>query len=215
MCRFMNVNFFHHHLVFTVFIRRSNQELKEHCTTNGLHIDPFTINLDRPSVKFQVPVSIANRNTEAEDPTDIDDVDPVASVSEEVVGGTKPKYCCVVGCSNNTRRDVKFFNIPCRNLEQRKLWLQAINRMDEDGNPWMPRKWSKICSSHFIGGKPSPTRKDFISHGLLVEVKTGLRSQRIALCNIESNVTLDVISVTEGLTDEPLTERIQLTILLS
>ena len=166
------------HLLITVFIRRSNQELKEHCTTNGLHIDPLTINLERPNVTFQLPGSVAKGTPEAEDPMNVDDIDPVASVSEEVVGGTKPKlgkgsiYCCVVGCSNNSRRDthrVKLFNIPSRNLEQRKLWLEAINRQDEDGNAWMPRKWSKICSSHFVGGKPSPTRKGFIGHGLLVE----------------------------------------------
>ena len=102
----------------------------------------------------------------------VDDVDPDISADEEVVGVTKPKlgkgsiYCCVVGCSNNSKRDahrVKFFQIPSRNLEQRKLWIRAINRIDEDGNAWVPRKSSKVCSSHFIGGKPSPTRKEFIS----------------------------------------------------
>ena len=163
------------------FIRRSNQELKEHCTTNGLHIDPLTINLERPNVTFQLPGSVAKGSPEAEDPMNIDDVDPDTSVGEEVVGVTKPKlgkgsmYCCVVGCSNNSKRDaprVKFFQIPSRNPEQRKLWIRAINRIDEDGNAWVPPKSSKVCSSHFIGGKPSPTRKELISHGLLVEVKT-------------------------------------------
>ena len=156
----------------TAFIRRSNQELKEHCTTNGLHIDPLTINLDRPNVKFQVPGTTANRTLAAEDPMRVNDVDPDTSVGEEFVGATKPKTvgggysCSVVGCSNNSKRDrdrVKFFQIPSRNLEQRKLWIRAINRQDEDGNAWVPPKWSKVCSNHFVGGKPSPTRKEFIS----------------------------------------------------
>ena len=87
--------------MITAFIRRSNQELKEHCTTNGLHIDPLTINLDRPNVTFQLPGSVSKGTPEAQDPMNIDDVDPVASVSEDVVGVTKSKlgkgaiYCCV------------------------------------------------------------------------------------------------------------------------
>lgn len=75
-------------------------------------------------------------------------------------------YCCVVGCSNNSKckaKGVKLFSIPTRNLEQRELWLKAINRQNKDGNPWLPRKWTKICSAHFVGGKPSPTREAFIS----------------------------------------------------
>ena len=73
-------------------------------------------------------------------------------------------YCCVVGCSNNSKaKGVKLFSIPTRNLEQRELWLKAINRLNKDGNPWLARKWSKICSVHFVGGKPSPTREEFIS----------------------------------------------------
>ena len=103
------------------FIRRSNQELKEHCTTNGLHIDPLTINLERPNVTFQLPGSVAKGTLEAEDPMKVVDVDPDTSVGEEVISVTKPKNvgggysCSVLGCSNHSKRDrdrVKFFQIP-------------------------------------------------------------------------------------------------------
>jgi hypothetical protein len=69
--------------------------------------------------------------------------------------------CCVVGCNRNTKRDqgkVKFFSFPTRNQEQRILWIKAVKRVDSDGKTWIPEKWRRICSDHFIGGQWSPTR---------------------------------------------------------
>lgn len=71
------------------------------------------------------------------------------------------KHCCVVGCSNGSvkNRTAKFFNFPAesRNKEQRKLWVAAVKRLDSEGRPWLPSKWSRICSEHFVGGQWSPT----------------------------------------------------------
>lgn len=170
------------------FIHRSNQELTEYCSTNGLQIDPLTINMDRPAVKVQVvsppPHSSANERLETEDPASLDDDDPVSNkvigrdiesekraffMKKKGYGRYGNRYCCVKGCVNSSARNAhankaKFFSIPKRYPEVRELWLKAINRVDKDGNPWQPREWSKICSLHFVGGKPSPTRQEFISH---------------------------------------------------
>lgn len=30
-----------------------------------------------------------------------------------------------------------------------------MRRVNEDGTAWQPTKWSRVCSQHFVGGKPS------------------------------------------------------------
>jgi hypothetical protein len=100
--------------------------------------------------------------------------------AEKKVGGT---LCCVVECNNNSARDqgrVKFFRFPARNLEQRDLWIKAVNRVRPGGTDWAPGKshwctclkvemlqhalnlvsgkWTRICSEHFVGQKWHPTR---------------------------------------------------------
>ena len=46
-------------------------------------------------------------------------------------------------------------------VQQYQLWLKAIDRLNEDGSPWVPdpRK-SVVCSDHFVGGKPATDRTD-------------------------------------------------------
>ena len=71
------------------------------------------------------------------------------------------RVCCAVGCHNSYPRDkekVNFFCFSKKNLEQRELWVQAVHRVNPDGSKWLPKDHSRICSQHFIGGKPSPTR---------------------------------------------------------
>jgi hypothetical protein len=70
-------------------------------------------------------------------------------------------YCCVVGCNSAYPRDkekVQFFCFSKKNLEQRKLWVKAINRVNEDGTNWIPKVYTRVCSLHFVTGKPSPTQ---------------------------------------------------------
>ena len=68
--------------------------------------------------------------------------------------------CCVLGCFSRGKRDnVSFHSIPCvivhqgtkvRELSTKRLreWLAKINRKD-----WTPKKYSRVCSRHFINGK--------------------------------------------------------------
>ena len=46
-------------------------------------------------------------------------------------------------------------------VQQYQLWLKAIDRLNEDGSPWVPdpRK-SVVCSDHFVSGKPASDRTD-------------------------------------------------------
>ena len=69
--------------------------------------------------------------------------------------------CCVVGCNSTYPRDrdsVKFFCFSQKNLEQRELWIRAVRRINVDGTKWIPKVHTRVCSKHFIGEKPSPTR---------------------------------------------------------
>uniref|UniRef100_A0A8C6SC82 THAP-type domain-containing protein n=1 Tax=Neogobius melanostomus TaxID=47308 RepID=A0A8C6SC82_9GOBI len=66
--------------------------------------------------------------------------------------------CSAVGCTNRRRKesDIKFHRFPsCKT--RRKQWLTAMKRMrlDNPSKPWEPKYFDRICSVHFIGGKPS------------------------------------------------------------
>ncbi|XP_037499377.1 uncharacterized protein LOC119373422 isoform X2 [Rhipicephalus sanguineus] len=68
--------------------------------------------------------------------------------------------CCVVGCTNRYKKcppGTKFFSFPARPcfIHQRERWIRSVRRVNEDGTAWQPTKWSRVCSQHFVGGKPS------------------------------------------------------------
>ena len=71
-----------------------------------------------------------------------------------------PERCSVVGCSEARGEDdgVRFFVFPKRNLEQRELWVKAIKRQSAHGDLWQPYNAAVVCSKHFLGGQPNPTR---------------------------------------------------------
>ena len=56
--------------------------------------------------------------------------------------------CCVVGCHSSYPRDrLRFFNFSVKNLEQRELWIKAVNRINADGSEWLPKyhtRFSKL-----------------------------------------------------------------------
>lgn len=62
-----------------------------------------------------------------------------------------PSSCCAVGCTSrySKQKGVKLFRFP-QDKERLKKWIQAIKRQD-----WEPNKYSRVCGSHFVSGKPS------------------------------------------------------------
>ena len=55
------------------------------------------------------------------------------------------------------RPETSFYKFPGVTAypEQYDLWLKAIDRVKEDGSPWVPQpKRSLVCSDHFVSGKP-------------------------------------------------------------
>ncbi|KAJ8029799.1 hypothetical protein HOLleu_29289 [Holothuria leucospilota] len=70
--------------------------------------------------------------------------------------------CSVIGCYNRSKRDKKsFFSIPSiirhqgeqteeLSTRRRALWLTRLNRPN-----FVPTRSTKICSDHFVSGKPS------------------------------------------------------------
>jgi len=67
------------------------------------------------------------------------------------------RSCCVVGCSNpyyqEGRNGVKFFKFPCNEM-QKRLWVCAVKRINDDKKNWDPSKYSVICSVHFWNQLP-------------------------------------------------------------
>ena len=59
------------------------------------------------------------------------------------------------------RPETSFYRFPGITVhpEQYELWLKAIDRVKEDGSPWVPKagrhaKRSLVCSDHFVSGRP-------------------------------------------------------------
>ncbi|XP_056121860.1 uncharacterized protein LOC130100427 [Rhinichthys klamathensis goyatoka] len=66
--------------------------------------------------------------------------------------------CCAVGCQNrkSVNKGLRFYRIPSThtpfNANRRRLWLQALRRIDWNDNLI---KNARLCSSHFISGEVS------------------------------------------------------------
>lgn len=60
-------------------------------------------------------------------------------------------HCVVVGCSRHTQGDKSFiFPHALNEPEKLKIWIQRVNRKN-----WWPTESSRICSRHFVDGKPT------------------------------------------------------------
>ncbi|KAK3804127.1 hypothetical protein RRG08_015701 [Elysia crispata] len=102
--------------------------------------------------------------------------------------------CWVKGCKNRAGiNQVSFFRFPRRPENRRKVWIENIIRhqchpkMGEDTkeNPGLaklkePTKNDRVCSDHFITGKPSndPLHPDYIPSLKMIPTKTPTRITR-------------------------------------
>ena len=88
----------------------------------------------------------------------------MASKSEDQAKSAKKPYssgklCCAIGCKNyQGQPGIQFFRALREDKAQSDAWAKAINRADESGNLWRPKYYDRICSDHFISGKPSKER---------------------------------------------------------
>ena len=64
--------------------------------------------------------------------------------------------CAAVGCANRLKKgcQIKFFYFP-QDATQRKQWIAAMCR-----DKWSPQEWDRLCSVHFVSGKPSKNPRD-------------------------------------------------------
>ena len=91
-----------------------------------------------------------------------------ARVKLELTDFDKPssKRCCVKGCYS-TYEDVpkpSFYRFPQLNIEQRKLWIKAVNKKKTDGGNWTPHFTTRVCSVHFVTGKSLSEALFFAEH---------------------------------------------------
>ena len=56
----------------------------------------------------------------------------------------------------------KLFAFPTikKNSEARKRWIKLMKRQDLRGKPWEPKPSSRVCSAHFVSGKPKDENPD-------------------------------------------------------
>ena len=56
----------------------------------------------------------------------------------------------------------KLFAFPTikKNSEARKRWIKLMKRQDLKGKPWEPKPSSRVCSVHFVSGKPTEENLD-------------------------------------------------------
>ena len=63
-----------------------------------------------------------------------------------------PTVCCVRGCQSYLlQKKVSLFRFPRRDRRLRRLWLEAIDRLESSFRPLSAR----VCSEHFINGRPT------------------------------------------------------------
>ena len=93
------------------------------------------------------------------------------------------RNCAVFGCHNSGKRldkwsremcevhnslirgktpcvcepQFKLFPFPTikKNSDARKRWIKLMKRQDLRGTPWEPKPSSRVCSAHFVSGKPT------------------------------------------------------------
>ena len=56
----------------------------------------------------------------------------------------------------------KLFPFPTikKNSDARKRWIKLLKRQDLRGKPWEPKPSSRVCSAHFVSGKPTDENPD-------------------------------------------------------
>ncbi|KAG5280105.1 hypothetical protein AALO_G00085020 [Alosa alosa] len=113
--------------------------------------------------------------------------------------------CSVVGCSlrpgTNLLSQIKVYRFPKENV-QRDAWIAAVKR---DG--WIPTSNSRICSSHFISGKPSddPLSPDY-APTLLPHNQKQPQSQTNRLVRYQRSVRRESAAQTQEIMDVCLQE---------
>ncbi|XP_044738840.1 peroxynitrite isomerase THAP4-like [Chrysoperla carnea] len=77
------------------------------------------------------------------------------------------KNCCILGCNNTSRQKrgfgvgVKFYKFPESvlgapwKIVKRKQWMNAVKNYVENPKDWVPNKYTRICSTHFVNGGKS------------------------------------------------------------
>ncbi|XP_044739995.1 uncharacterized protein LOC123301322 [Chrysoperla carnea] len=77
------------------------------------------------------------------------------------------KNCCILGCNNTSRQErgfgvgVKFYKFPesvlgaSWKIVKRKQWMNAVKNYVENPKDWVPNKYTRICSTHFVNNEKS------------------------------------------------------------
>ena len=67
--------------------------------------------------------------------------------TELLMGSSRSKHsCCIVGCSErqSKAKGISLHRIPRYPEKRYKLWLNAIRRKTNDGQPWVPNSSVRV-----------------------------------------------------------------------
>ena len=77
-----------------------------------------------------------------------------------------PSTCSVIGCNATSSKVVHVHRFPAYPPDRNRLWIIAINRVNTDcpTKLWCPGKNGRVCSRHFVTGKPvcDPDHVDWV-----------------------------------------------------
>ncbi|KAK7861962.1 hypothetical protein R5R35_006330 [Gryllus longicercus] len=132
------------------------------------------------------------------------------------------RNCCIVNCHNTEENcagtGIKFYSFPSRPYQQerRRRWIEAIQRMNSDGSPWVPSQHSRVCSEHFVGGTISSSERHpsyiptvFAPSSLRgtqkkrkkqkkISVNSFSDSERGGICAVNENLDLNTVNKSKG-----------------
>ena len=69
-------------------------------------------------------------------------------------------FHCESPCKSEPPFRLFAFPTELKNKEARTRWTKAINRQNEKAKLWLPKKSSRVCSEHFVSGKPTEDNPD-------------------------------------------------------
>ncbi|KAH9378720.1 hypothetical protein HPB48_008538 [Haemaphysalis longicornis] len=85
-----------------------------------------------------------------------------------------PLSCAAYKCTSRAKGDKKerFFRFPSaeRDRQRREAWISAVRRQSENGKPWKPSAYSRLCGKHFVTGMCVHTLRNKVKKTALVQL---------------------------------------------
>lgn len=126
------------------------------------------------------PIAVINGNVLKLE-QEYDDVEEMFDDKPPKMNRVTHIYCVVPGCHTTNKMNIQMFTFPSKNMEQRQLWVKALDRRNPDGSLYEPSPSTRICALHFVSGKKSLTRYD-VNYAPTIFPRNKVCADRCGLC---------------------------------